>query len=75
MGVHVMSEGAVVSCGPVPMHPQLIRCHSSLSDGGNWKLLTSGESTSRKSSALGVVPGHGTEVRMGNTYGQGESGR
>jgi hypothetical protein len=59
---------------PVPFSP---------SDGGEWKLSTSGESTSRKSSdhqawkslALGVVPGDGTEVRMGSTYEQGERRR
>jgi hypothetical protein len=34
-----------------------------------------GESTSGKSSALGVVLGNGTEVRRENTYAQGESGR
>jgi hypothetical protein len=34
------------------------------SDRQVWKLL-----------ALGVVPGDGTEVRGGNTYEQGESGR
>jgi hypothetical protein len=34
-----------------------------------------GESTSGKSSAIGMVLGDGTEVRMGNTYGQGGSGR
>jgi hypothetical protein len=83
MGVHVMAEGAVVSRGPVPMCLRLIRCHSGLSDGGDQKSLTSGELTSRKSldhwawksSALGVVPGDGTEVRRGNTYEQGESRR
>jgi hypothetical protein len=45
--------------------------------------MTIGESTSGKSldcqawksSALGVVSGDGTEVRRGNTYEQGESGR
>jgi hypothetical protein len=44
---------------------------------------TVGESTSGKSSdrrawklsAIGMVLGNGTEVRMGSTYGQGESGR
>jgi hypothetical protein len=39
---------------------------------------TSGKSSDRqawKSSALGVVPGDGTELRRGNTYEQGESGR
>jgi hypothetical protein len=25
MGVHVMAEGAVVSCGPIPMCPKLVR--------------------------------------------------
>jgi GTP-binding protein EngB required for normal cell division len=34
-----------------------------------------GESTSGKSSAIGMILGDATEVRMGNTYGQGESGR
>jgi hypothetical protein len=28
-----------------------------------------------KSLAIGMVLGNGTEVRMRNTYGQGESGR
>jgi hypothetical protein len=45
--------------------------------------MTIGESTSGKLldcwawklSAIGMVLGNGTEVRMGNTYGQGESGR
>jgi hypothetical protein len=40
--------------------------------------LTSGElsdSQAWKSLAIGMVLGNGTEVRMGNTYGQGESGR
>jgi hypothetical protein len=40
--------------------------------------LTSGKSSdcrAWKSSALGVVLGDGTEVRRGNTYEQGESGR
>jgi hypothetical protein len=64
MGVHVMAEGTVVSHGPVPMHPQLVRHHSGLSDEGG-----------RKSSASGVIPGDGTEVRRGNTYEQGESRR
>jgi hypothetical protein len=39
---------------------------------------TSGESPdcqAWKSSAISMVLGNGTEVRMGNTYGQGESGR
>jgi hypothetical protein len=79
----MMAEGAIVSCGPVPMRPQLVQCHSGPSDGGEWKSTTSVESTSRKSSdrwvwklsALGVVPGDGTEVRGGDTYEQGESGR
>jgi hypothetical protein len=83
MGVHVMAEGAIVSCRPVPMCPQLIRCHSGPSDGGEWKSMTSGELTPRtsldhrvwKSSAWGVIPGDGTEVREGNTYEQGESRR
>jgi hypothetical protein len=83
MGVHVMAEGAVVSCRPVLMCPRLVWYHSGPSDGGDWKSSTSGESTSRKSLdcwawkslALGVVPGDGTEVRRGNTYEQGESRR
>jgi hypothetical protein len=83
MGVHVMVEGAIVSHGPVPMRPRLVRCHSGLSNGGDRKSSTSGKSTSRKSSdcqawkllALGVVPGEGTEERRGNTYEQGESRR
>jgi hypothetical protein len=83
MGVHVMAEGAVVSRGPVPMCPQLVRYHSGPSDGVERKSTTSCESTPRKSSdhragkssALDVVPGDGTEVRRGNTYEQGKSGR
>jgi hypothetical protein len=50
-------------------------CCSGLSDGGEQKLMTSGELTPRKSSALGVIPGDGTEVRKGNAYEQGESRR
>jgi hypothetical protein len=72
-----------VSHGPVPMHPWLVWCCSGPSDGGKRKSSTSGESTSRKSSdcrawkssALGVIPGDGTELRWGNTYEQGESRR
>jgi hypothetical protein len=83
MGVHMMAEGAVVSRGPIPMRPRLVRYCSGLSDGGERKLSTSGESTSRqsldrragKSVALDVVPGDGTEMKMGNTYEQGKSGR
>jgi hypothetical protein len=40
--------------------------------------LTSGKSSdcrAWKLSAIGMVLGNGAEVRMGNTYGQGESGR
>jgi hypothetical protein len=79
----MMAEGAIVSHRPVPMHPQLVQCCSGPSDGGEWKSMTSGGPTSKKpsdhwvwkSSALGVVPGNGTEVRGGNTYEQGESKR
>jgi hypothetical protein len=63
----------------------LVQCCSGLSGEGEWKSttsgeftsseLTSGESMSRKSSALGVIPGDGTEVRRGNIYEQWESGR
>jgi hypothetical protein len=70
MGIHVMVEGAIVSHGPVPMHPRLVWCHSGMSEGGDQKSTTFGKSTSRKLldccvwklSALGVVPGDGTEV-------------
>jgi hypothetical protein len=83
MVVHVMVEGAVVSRGPVPMRPKLVRCCQGTSGGGHGKSttigeLTSGKSSDRrawKSSALGVVLGDGTEVRRGNTYEQGESRR
>jgi hypothetical protein len=71
----MMAEGTVVSHGPVPMRPRLIWCHSGPSDEGGWKSTTLGESTTRKSLALGVIPGDGTEVRRGNTYEQGESRR
>jgi hypothetical protein len=54
-----------------------------MSGGGHGKSTTFGESTSGnlldrqawKLLALGVVLGDGTEVRRGNTYEQGESGR
>jgi hypothetical protein len=83
MGVHVMVEGAIVSHGPIPMHPWLVWCCSGPSDGGEQKSLTSGELTfgksldywAWKSSALSVVPVDGTEVRMGSTYEQGEERR
>jgi hypothetical protein len=50
---------------------------------GRGKSTTIGESTSRKSldgqawksSAVGMVLGNGTEVRMGSTYEQGDSSR
>jgi hypothetical protein len=83
MGVHVMAEGAVVSRGPVPMRPRLVWYCSGPSNGGEQKSSTSSELTSRKLSdreagkslALDVVPGDGTEVKRGNTYEQGKSGR
>jgi hypothetical protein len=73
MGVHMMAEGTVVSRRPVPMCPWLVQCYSGLRDGGDWESTTFSESTSRKSSdcqvwkssssALGAIPGDGTEVR------------
>jgi hypothetical protein len=83
MGVHVMAEGAIVSCRPVPMCPRLVRCCSGPSDEGGQKSSTSSGLTSRKllghqvweSSALGVIPGDGTEVKWGSTYEQGGSRR
>jgi hypothetical protein len=83
MGVHVMVEGAIVSCRPVPVHPRLVQCRSGLSDGGERKsttfceLLTSRKSSDRrvwKSSALGVIPGDGTEVRGGIHMNRGRVG-
>jgi hypothetical protein len=82
MGVHVMAEGTIVSRGPVLMCPQLIRCRSGPSDGGEQKSTTSSELTSRKSSdhrvwkslALGVIPGDGTEVRGGIHMNRGRVG-
>jgi hypothetical protein len=70
-----MAEGAVVSHGPVPMRPQLVQCCSAPSGEGGWKSMTSGGSTSRKSSAVGVIPGDDTEARRRNTYKQGEGSR
>jgi hypothetical protein len=64
-----------VSRRPVLMHPRLVRCFSGPRNGGEQKSSTSGESTSRKSLALGVIPRDGTEMRRGNTYEQGESRR
>jgi hypothetical protein len=83
MVVHMMAEGAIVSHGPVLMRLRLMRCCSGLSDGGEQKSMTSGELRPRKSSAhwvwkslaFGAIPGDGTEVRRGNTYGWGESRR
>jgi hypothetical protein len=76
MGVHVMAEGAIVSCKPIPMRPQLVQCRSGLSDGGEQNLTTSSELISRKSLdhqiwkslALGVVPGDSIEVRGGGIH-------
>jgi hypothetical protein len=61
-----------VSRGSVPMRPQLVRCRSGPSDGGDGsrQLLVSRHLGSHR--LLGVVPGDGTEVRGGNTYEQGE---
>jgi hypothetical protein len=36
MGVHVMAEGAIVSRGPVPMCPKLVRSFRGKSGGGEW---------------------------------------
>jgi hypothetical protein len=51
-----------VGCGKLTTIGELTSVK--LSDHRAWKLL-----------AIGMVLGNGTEVRMGNTYGQGESGR
>jgi hypothetical protein len=40
MGVHMMAEGAVVSCGPVPMHPKLVQSSRSKSRGESGMLTT-----------------------------------
>jgi hypothetical protein len=34
MGVHVMAEGTIVSRGPVPMRPKLVRSFGGKSGGG-----------------------------------------
>jgi hypothetical protein len=57
------------------MRPRLMRCCSGPSGEGGQKSSTSGGSTSRRSSAIGVIPGYGTEVRRGSIYRQGESRR
>jgi hypothetical protein len=75
MVVHVMLEGAVVSHGPVPMHPKLVQSSRGKSGGGSGMSTTIGESTPRKSSdhqawkssVLGMVLGDGAEVRRGST--------
>jgi hypothetical protein len=36
MGVHVMAEGAVVSRGPVPLHPKLVQSFRGKSGGEEW---------------------------------------
>jgi hypothetical protein len=36
MSVHVMAEGAVVSRGPAPMRPKLVRSFRGKSGGGEW---------------------------------------
>jgi hypothetical protein len=71
-----------VSCRPGLIHPWLIWCRSGPSNGGDRKSSTSGESTSRKlldcwvwkSSALGVIPGDGTQVRGGVHINRGRVG-
>jgi hypothetical protein len=74
MGVHVIMEEAVVSRGPVPVRLQLVQCHSGPRGEKGQKLLTSVELKSRKSLAVGVIPGDGTKVRKGSTYKQGGVG-
>jgi hypothetical protein len=44
----MIAEGAIASCGPVPMRPRLVQCCSGPSDEGEWELSTSGELTSGK---------------------------
>jgi hypothetical protein len=70
MGTHMITESAIVSCGPVPMHPKLIRCCWGKSRGGHGKSMTFSGSTSgtwldcecKGHQPLSVVPGDGTEV-------------
>jgi hypothetical protein len=40
MGVHVMAEGAIVSRGPVPMHPKPVQSSRGKSGGGSGLLMT-----------------------------------
>jgi hypothetical protein len=42
MGIHVMAEGAIVSRGPVPMHPKLVRSSRGKSGGGSGMSMTIG---------------------------------
>jgi hypothetical protein len=74
MAVHVIVEGTIVSCRPVPMRLQLVWCRSGPSNGGEQKSMIFGESTSRKLLALGVIPGDGTEVRGGIHMNRGRVG-
>jgi hypothetical protein len=42
MGVHVMAEGAIVSRGPVQVHPMRVRSSRGKSGGGSGKSMTIG---------------------------------
>jgi hypothetical protein len=59
MGVHVMAEGAIVSCRPVPMRPKPVQSFRGKSGGGRWNV--------DDNSGLGVIsfqslaPSDGTE--------------
>jgi hypothetical protein len=42
MVVHMMAEGAIVLCGPVPMHLKLVRSSRGKSGGGSGMSMTIG---------------------------------
>jgi hypothetical protein len=52
MGVHVMAEGAVVSRGPVPMHPKLVQSFRGKSGGGEWDVDDNSSRQVYKSTSL-----------------------
>jgi hypothetical protein len=52
MGVHMMAEGAIVSRGPIPMHPKLVQSFRGKSKGEGWDVDDSSSQRVYESTSL-----------------------